>query len=495
MKKASVFSFLKLKRLIVPILLLIASAPEAAGTLTVDAAKAGIKGDGTTLNTAAIQQAIDQIGRKGGGRLVFPAGRYLTGSFEMRSNVEIHLGQDAVLLGSTNPDDYRELDMGLDTDDARKDNSRQALVIAYKTENIALTGCGTIDGNGLQLALNIDSLHYIGERIDPNYNQRRHRPGETARPKLFLMAECKGIRVEGLHLKNSACWGLTFDLCQQVTLDSLSILNRAYWNNDGIDLTDCRHVSVSHCSINAADDGICLKSYHTGACCDDISISDCDIISSASAVKFGTASWGGFRNVAIDDIRVKDTFRSAIAIESVDGGAIDSIRVSRIHAVNTGNPIFIRLGHRAGAHPGSIRNIEITDFYCEVPFGRPDIDYDLRGPEVDYFHNPMPCVISGIPGHRIENVTIRRAEIVYPGRASKGMAYVPLSRVKDIPEQISKYPEFTMFGEMPAWGFFIRHVDGITFDNVRLRTVESDFRPPYVLCDVEHAIIPQDFAP
>ncbi|MBR1388182.1 MAG: glycoside hydrolase family 28 protein [Prevotella sp.] len=472
------------KRLLTPLLLLICVSIAAAGTRTIDARKAGIKGDGQTLNTTAIQQAIDQLGKKGGGRLVFPAGQYLTGSLQMRSNVELHLEQDATILGSTDPNDYEELDMRLDSEDARKDNSRLALILAYKTENIALTGQGTIDGNGLQLALNIDSLHHIGERIDPNYNQRRQRPGETARPKLFLMAECKGIRVEGLHLRNSACWGLTFDLCQQITLDSLNILNRAYWNNDGIDLTDCQHVSVSHCRINAADDGVCLKSYHADACCDDISVSDCDISSSASAVKFGTASWGGFRNITVDNIRVRDTFRSAIAIESVDGGAIDSIRVSRIHAVNTGNPIFIRLGHRAGAQPGTIRNVEISDLYCEVPFGRPDIDYDLRGPEVDYFHNPMPCVISGIPGHRIESVTIRRAEIIYPGRASKGMAYVPLWRLKDIPEQINKYPEFTMFGEMPAWGFFVRHVDSIIFDDVRLRTVGPDFRPPYVFDDV-----------
>ena len=466
------------------LIILVCLCAQAKGIREVSALRQGICGDGLTLNTTAIQRALDRLSQQGGGRLCFPAGTYITGSIRLPSNVELHLERDALLLGSSNPDDYQPLDMPLDSEDARKDNSRLALIVASRASNIALTGQGTIDGNGLQLALNIDSLHHTGERIDPNYNQRRQRPGETARPKLFFMDGCCGVRVTGLHLKNSACWGLSFDQCQQVALDSLTILNRAYWNNDGIDLTDCQQVRVSHCDINAADDGVCLKSYCADSCCDDIRVSDCDIVSSASAVKIGTASWGGFKNVVIDNIRVRDTFRSAIAIESVDGGGIDSIHLSRIRAVNTGNPIFIRLGHRAGKQTGTISNVEISDIYVEVPFGRPDIDYDLRGPEVDFFHNPMPSVISGIPGHRIQNVVIRNAELVYPGRASKGMAYVPLSRVKDIPEQIQKYPEFTMFGELPAWGFFVRHVEHIVFDNVRLRTVADDFRPPYVFEDV-----------
>ena len=444
----------------------------------------GAVGDGKTLNTAAIQKAIDNLHKKGGGRLTFAPGVYLTGCIELRSNIELHFEEGAVLMGSANPEDYRALDVDATGEDTRQDNSRLALILAHKATHIALTGAGMIDGNGLQLALNIDSLHHAGIRVDPHYNQRRHRPGETARPKLLFMAHCEDVRVEGLQLRNSACWGLSFDQCRRMTLNGLDILNRAYWNNDGIDLTDCQQVRISHCRINSADDGICLKSYHTDSECRDISVRHCDIVSSASAVKFGTASWGGFRRVVIDSIRVRDTFRSAIAIESVDGAVIDSIRVTHIDAVNTGNPIFIRLGHRAGERPGSISHILISDFHAEVPFGRPDIDYDLRGPEVDFFHNPFPSVISGIPGHPVRDVTIRHASLLYPGRASKGMAYVPLSRVDQIPEHENKYPEFTMFGELPAWGVFARHVEGLYLEDVSISTVAPDFRPPYVMVDV-----------
>ena len=119
---------------------------------------------------------------------------------------------------------------------------------------------------------------------------------------------------------------------------------------------------------------------------------------------------GGFRNVTIDNIEVYDTFRSAIAIETVDGGGLENVRVTRVQARNTGNPLFIRLGHRAGEKPGYLRNIYIGQMKVEVPFGRPDEDYDLRGPAVTFFHNPIPSSVTGIPGSQVENVVIEDVE-------------------------------------------------------------------------------------
>ncbi len=121
----------------------------------------------------------------------------------------------------------------------------------------------------------------------------------------------------------------------------------------------------------------------------------------------------------------------------------------------------------------------------QVAFGRPDIDYDMRGPAVNFFHNPFPSSITGIPGHEVENVRIEDVEITYPGRASKGMAYVLLSRLSQVPEQIKDYPEFHMFRELPSWGFYVRHATGITFKNVVVAAKEYDFRPAYVFDDVQ----------
>lgn len=269
-------------------------------------------------------------------------------------------------------------------------------------------------------------------------------------------------------------------------MDKLTIVNRSYWNNDGIDITDCKKVKVVNCDINAADDGICLKSYYPGYYNDAIYIANCTIRSSASAIKFGTASFGGFKNVTIKDIKVYDTFRSAVAIESVDGAIIENIDVSNIHAVNTGNAIFIRLGQRSGDKPGSIKNVSIKNIKVQVPFGRPDSNYDLRGPEVDFFHNPFPSSIVGMKGYAVENVVLENIEINYPGRASKGMAYISLNRLNQVPEAAQDYPEFSMFGELPAYGFYVRHVNGISMKNIKLTLDDSDFRPAFVFDDVQN---------
>nr|WP_288836399.1 glycosyl hydrolase family 28 protein [uncultured Flavobacterium sp.] len=447
----------------------------------------GAKADGKTLNTIAIQKAIDAAFKNKGGCVVFPKGEFLSGSIQMKSNVSLRLEEGAVLLGSTNPSDYYKMEFPGRPDSPKKDdNSQMALLLAHKATNIKLYGKGEIDGQGLQLALNIDSLHHAGIAVDPNYSSRRSRPNETMRPKLFRFSQCDNVVIEGLQVGAASCWGLSFELCSNLSLDGLKVVNRSYWNNDGIDITDCKNVKVTNCDLDTADDGICLKSYYPGYANDGIYIANCTIKSSASAIKFGTASYGGFKNVVIKDIQVFDTFRSAIAIESVDGAVIENIAVSNINAVNTGNAIFIRIGQRSGDKAGSIKNVSIKNIKVQVPFGRPDSNYDLRGPEVDFFHNPFPSSIVGIPGYQIENVSLENITISYPGRATKGMAYVALNRLDQIPEVIKEYPEFSMFGELPAWAFYVRHVKGISFKNIKVTLDDTDFRPAFVFDDVQN---------
>ncbi|MBO4850987.1 MAG: right-handed parallel beta-helix repeat-containing protein [Prevotella sp.] len=441
------------------------------------------------MDTGALQALIDKVGGSGGGRVTFSKGKYLIGQLELRNGVELYLEEGACLLGSTSPYDYKAVDAGQVAGDRLKDNSHRGLIVARNVKGISITGKGVIDGQGQALALTIDSLHHTGELVDPNYNERRHRPSELARPTLFNIVGCEDVRIEGVRLRNSAGWGLSFNRCSGVVLRHLDIHNRAYWNNDGIDLTDCRNVMVEDCRVNSADDGICLKSYDPESGNEDVVISNCEIRSSASAVKFGSASYGAFRRIHIRNIRVFDTFRSALAIESVDGATIEDVVADSITAVNTGNALFIRLGQRSGNRKGAIRRVRISNLSAQVPFGRPDIDYDLRGPEVDYFHNIHPAPICGIPGNCIEEVLLENVNIVYPGRASKGMAYVPLWRKGDVPEQIDKYPEFTMFGELPSWGFYLRHVRGVTLRNVRLSLEAEDFRPAIVEEDVEGLVM------
>lgn len=453
-----------------------------ADLLTLLATDMGAVGDGVTLNTEALQRGIDSLSTVGGGCLRLTPGSYLSGMLRLKSGVELWIDEGATLLGSTNPYDYdAPKGIGVRGDE----DVHVGLIVADSAQQIAVRGRGVIDGQGLALALAIDSLHHTGERTDPNYNVKRMRP--STRPKLFFLDHSDGIVVEGLTLRNSAGWGLSVDRSEHIRLQHLTVYNRAYWNNDGIDLNDCQHAEVAFCDINAADDGICLKSDDLNLGCEDIFIHDCRVTSSASAVKFGTASYGGFRSVKVHDINVYDTFRSAIALEAVDGGVLEDVEVDGVTARNTGNPLFIRLGARhADVRYSEVRNITIRNLKAQVPFGRPDEAYDLRGPEVNYFHNPWPSSIAGLPGHRIENVTLENIEIEYPGRATKGMAYVGLYRVKEVNEAATSYPEFSMFGELPSWAFYLRHADGITMKNVTLRLADTDFRPAIVADDVKN---------
>lgn len=431
--------------------------------------------DGKTLSTSAIQAAIDAAHLYGNGKVVIPAGFFLSGSLVIKSGVEMQLLQDAVLLGSTNPDHYIKL------------NRWKALLLADRESDIMITGPGTIDGQGRQLALHIDSLFYAGELDSADYNFVEMRPMHYIRPQLIEFVNCVNIKVTNVTLRNAACWVQTYDLCENIILDHVHVDSDAYWNNDGIDIQDCKKVRITNCYINAADDGICLKSQSRDHFCDSIYIDHCTVRSSASAVKFGTVSHGGFKNVTIEHIKIFDTFRSALAIECVDGGTLENILIENVNAVNTGNAIFIRLGDRSKTRdPGSLRNVTLRNIKVEVAFERPDYAYEIRGPALPFFHNIFPSSITGIPGYPVENVTLENIEIIYPGRGNNGLANMPVSRLEEVPEKEAVYPEFSMFGELPSWGLYVRHVEGLTMKNIRLSIEALDYRPAMIFDDVHH---------
>lgn len=435
----------------------------------------GAKPDGTTLGTVNIQSAIDAAHENGGGRVVVPAGRFLSGSIVMKSNVELHLLEGAVLLGSTDPAHYIKI------------NWWKALVMADNQNNIAITGKGEIDGQGRQLALHLDSLFYAGQIDSAHYNFVEKRPIYYSRPQLIEFLDCENIQIRNVTLKNAAMWVQMYHKCNNLIIDSVRIESDAYWNNDGMDISDCRNVRITNCFINSADDGICLKSHSAEHYCDSIYIANCTVRSSASAIKFGTRSHGGFKNVTIEDIRIYDTFRSAIAIECVDGGTLENIFVNNIDAVNTGNAIFIRLGKRnKTGSTATLKNVILKNIRVEVAFERPDYAYEIRGPELPFFHNTFPSSITGIPGHPVENVILENIEIIYPGRGNNGLANMPLSRLDAVPENTSHYPEFSMFHELPAWGFYVRHMDGLILKNIKLSIEAPDYRPALVFDDVRN---------
>ncbi len=435
----------------------------------------GIKSDGITLNTRSIQAAIDFISSHGGGVLEISVGRYLTGSIFMKSNVELRLLEGAVLVGSVNPYDYEMVE------------GNYGLILAKGQENISVKGKGVIDGRGAECALNFLNQVHLGFMDDTTKYDR-----VTKRPKLIYFRECKDVVIEGVNLRNSAEWTLVPDQCENLTISEILLDSKNYWNNDGIDIVDCRHALIKDSFIDASDDAICFKSHSAAHLCEDIEVRNCVARSSASAFKFGTVSRGGFKDIRIIDNKVFDTYRSAVTIQSVDGAEVENIVIDSLDAVNTGNAIYLRTGKRwGGAKEGYLRNITLSNIRVEVPLEKADAGYSYEGPVEDLPRNVSPAGIVGIPGMPVENITLRNVEIVYPGGGNKLYAYRGTSpeELDSIPEMIDIYPEFSQFKELPAWGLFIRHANGITLENVRLVAGKKDYRPAIVADDVQGLVM------
>lgn len=448
------------------------SADTAQAGQIFDVSKFGARGDGAVLDTAAIQSAIDAANKAGGGVVLLPAGRYLSGSLVLKSHVELHLAKGATLFGSTSRADYQRVRW-------------YALLLAKGQEDIKLSGEGMIDGQGWLLAQDVIRRVAAGEY---GKQERPDRPDENVRPLVIEFSDCRGVKVSGLTLRNASGWLENYIRCNNVIIEGIKVDNHVYPNNDGIDITDCRDVQISKCDFNCQDDGICLKSGVTkaGQGCYNVEISDCRIRSSASALKFGTASRGGFEKIHATNLTIYDTLRTAIALECVDGGVLKDILVENVVATNTGGAIFIRLGHRDTKVPvGQLQNVTIRNVKVQVPAGKPDAGYVIAGPTITWPHNVFPSSIVGLPGFPVRNVLLENIEITQPGGGNAKTACVPADKLDMVPERPEKYPEFSMFGELPAWGFYLRHVDGVEFRNVRLTLKDRDFRPALVCDDVE----------
>ena len=460
----------KTKALILSLLLLVCFG--GAQAKDYNASLFGIKSNGTTMNTTAIQKAIDYIHEQGGGRLVFYVGRYLTGSIELKSNVTIHLNEGAVLLGSTNPYDYRQIP-----------GTWLGLILANKAENIGVTGRGVIDGQGRETSYNyIDQIQKGVIKDELKYD----RP--ASRPTLIFLRECKNVEINNVTWKNSAFWVQIYDQCENLNIDRITVDSKAFWNNDGIDIVDCNGVKLTNSFFDATDDAICLKSHSHEHMCENIEIRNCVARSSASGIKFGTVSAGGYKNIRIINNKVYDTFRSAFTIATPDGGVVENILVDSLYAYNVGNAIFLRIGNRwTKGSVGSIDGVTIRNMYCELSDGKPDAGYEYEGPVEDLPRNISPASIVGLKGYDIRNVKLENVTIVTPGGGNPYYAKVGTSakELDAIPEMADRYPEFSQFKELPAWGFYIRHAKDIAFDNVKFIAKNRDYRPAIVTDDVK----------
>lgn len=435
----------------------------------------GAVADGVTLNTASIQAAIDFVSSKGGGTVVFSPGKYVTGSVYLKNDVTLHLEKGATILGSLNPWDYVRDTVAKWT----------AMVFAVNQKNIGITGAGTIDGRGFDVATRYVDFVHLGFIKDALSNDR---VGESIRPENIHFYRCEGVKIIGITLKDPGCWNQQYDQCRDLLIDGVTVDAKSYWNNDGIDVVDCSDVVIRNCYVDAADDAYCFKSHNSYGVSENVLVENCIGRSSANGIKFGTYTLGKFKHFIFRNITIFDTYRSAITIASVDGAQIEDVVIDSLKSLNTGNPIFLRTGtrHTREGNVPCLKDIVIKNVYAEVPFDKPDAGYSYEGPVEDLPRNVCPSIIAGIPDVRIENVRLENIEIVYPGNADPDYAFrgTTDADLDSIPEQETRYPEFSNWKELPAWGFYIRHADGIVFDNVKITVAGEDYRPAIVTDDV-----------
>ena len=418
----------------------------------------GAIGDGVTLNTIALQKAIDICSESGGGIVWVPAGDFVIGSIELKSNITLSLDYGASLLGSQNEADY-------DTayTKPREGGWAICLIFAENASNITIEGLGVIDGRGTREAFPW---------------------GKSPNPRLMRMENCDHLKFSGVTYRRPAFWGLHLVDCRNIHFDGVTIYSRHNnLGNDGIDMDGCENALVENCDINSGDDAVCLKSSRNP--CKNIVVRNCKLASGTAPLKLGASSHGGFINVRVYNCYFHDSPMGGIKLELVDGGHMDNVDISRIVMENVGNPIFIRLGSRGktfgkgGKAPvGSIKNIRISDLVAKVIF--PDTTKAISDLKEREKASAGPIMITGIPGHYVEDVVLENIKISYPGYGTEEDA----SRV--VPEDEDRYPEQCFFGVLPAWGAYIRHARNIEFKNVTMTTRKLDAREMILTDDVEN---------
>jgi polygalacturonase len=436
-----------LSRPLVPLLLaLLLALPARAAEL--DATAAGISPDGTTLNTAAIQKAIDSLSASGGGTLRFPAGKYLTGTLQIKSRVTLHLDQNATLLGSTDAADYRNLDPFID---GSGNPMGHALLVALDADHVAIEGPGAIDGQGAKLAA-------------------KQKP-YAIRPFLVRFVRCSNISLKDVRLQNPGAWTLNFFQSKDAAIDNVTIRSRdqKLRNNDGINIDSSENITVTNCDVVSGDDALVIKSTSASKPSKNITASNCKLSTHTNAIKLGTESIGGFSDITVKNCQITHTDMAGIALYEVDGADLTRVTISDVTMDDVMVPISVRLGARLKTFregdqprpaPGHIRDVTIKNVSATNT-------------------RLIAILMNGVPGHPIENLTLDNVSLEVPGGGTAEQAKI------ELPEKEAAYPEYDMFGKtLPASAMYLRHVKNLTLKNLTITPLKPDARPEKILIDV-----------
>jgi len=402
----------------------------------------GAAADNKRNNRSAIQRAIDECFAQGGGVVRVPAGRFVSGALRLKTGVALWLDHGAVLVASSDPAEYEARHP---TDRLPPNSWECAFLLAERVERVAILGHGTITGAGLA------KPRVKGKALEP------------FRPRLVSFEHCRDVRVEGITMRDADRWTLHFYDCDSVQARALRILARYdIGNTDGIDVDGSRNVLISGCEIVVGDDCIVLKTtnYLGEPCpCENVTVSNCTLSTRSAGLKIGTETHGDFSNITFTNCTVfgNGQFRpDGVCLEAVDGARLRGVSVSNIAMRHVRAPIFVRAGAR-----GAVSRLEDAVISNIVA-----VDAD------------MASSITGIPAQATENVSVSNMRIVMTGGGDASLSE------SVVPEKEKGYPSGGMFGQLPAYGFYLRHARAVDLSNIRISCERLDERAVMIADDV-----------
>lgn len=413
----------------------------------------GAKGDDSTDSTAHIQTAIDRCSSSGGGRVVLSSGIYRAGTLELKSHVDFHLEAGAVLKAIRDEAQFPEIPSMLVRDGCSENPNEErkgyAFVYAFRAEDVRVSGGGTIDVGGEWFQ------------------------GRLTRPFLLRVIDSTSVSIDGLTFRQAAAWCCHIQRCHDVYIRDLTITSSNIRNGDGLDIDSSSNVTISRCSIDTADDALCLKTT-TSTPCRNIKVADCVLRSHCSGVKIGSESVGDFSDIEITRCVLKDCGVVALKVTAVDGGSVKDVSFSDLEIVDSTGPIFVATGNRGRrytdqADPGrrsrirdvSFRNMSITTRR-----------YERSDDGVIMYDRGQGIVVSGRPGQVIRNIRFENLRVQFWG----GVAAYGCDP-DDIPVLDDQYPECHKLGLLPSYGYFFQYAQNMVVKDCTDGLINHDVRP------------------
>jgi Glycosyl hydrolases family 28 len=409
----------------------------------------GAIGDGSADDTMAIQAAVNAAAGTGGSVLL-TGGTFSSGTVTLASDMTLFVAPSAVLLGTTNVAAYPTQTPA--TGNTQLSNCQRALLYAPNVTDLTIGGGGVIDGQG-------DSFTGV----------------ENTRPMLVWLALSSDVTIRDLYIRKGAVWSLVSMESDHVVFDNINLQSNDI-THDGIDIVDGTDITVENSAIDAGDDAMCMKSgVRRGI--DTMVVKNSVFTGNnggSNGIKVGTATYGAFKNITVQDDIVKDVQYAAMAVESRQGADVEAMTFQRVQFSNTGAAFFVYLAQQNDTAPtgdvpklGSIDNVAFTDIAGAT----------ATWPNTPHQGSLVTGQIYNAVTYPITNLAFTRVAVQYDAN----LATVPAAPPEATPDE---YPEVNMFGDLPAWAYYLRHVQGVTFDGCTTTAAATDARQELVTDDV-----------